>query len=418
MPLHLYTHYLDQTTIHSTMASKPATTPPENKKPKKKPSSAAQTKQALISVGYDDPELKVVVRLLPPSLTRDQFLEQVAEKSKAYAQGVPFTRFYYQQGSTKVKPFEEPIFSRAYFQFQSRDQVASFKKELHEMSFQEPGTGDSFICQTMKSVFGAVADVKSAESLDLKKSEDKNLEKEINDPVYSRFLKERETNGAVVDLTAMCLAMQNKKKKKERLKLKKEQNKLKQKQTGELETVSKNVKNKDAKHQSKSTKTANQDSINPPASKKKPKRLKKDQTKDTQKASSEANGSADSKDPSKKPVAPKKSAGSDQSQPSEPGAVKKTKPKPKKKKKNPDGGNDNATSTNNQGQQGQQEPSLAPNPSKPKKHKPKPPKTGTPYAQSKSNNSASSLPNSTTKATPANSAPTSSGSSKLNAQST
>lgn len=197
------------------MASTPVTAAPEKINPEKGRKVATKGKSKQFHVKYDNPELKVVVRLLPPTLAEDQFMEQLKQRSLLLANNCSYTHFYYEPGSRKVKTFEEPIFSRAYFQFPSKHLATVFKSELHEMSFEEPGTGDQFMCQTMKSVFGAVADPQDVvESADIS-----------NDPLYSLFLTARTEKGKSVNLEEIHRDLKAKEKKQLKQKAKEEKKK-------------------------------------------------------------------------------------------------------------------------------------------------------------------------------------------------
>lgn len=176
---------------------------------------------------YENPDLKVVVRLLPPLLTQDQFFLQLEQKG-VFAQGsTPYTSFYYESGSRQVKAFEEPIFSRAYFQFPAKQLADTYMSELNNLSFEEPETGDLFMCKTMRSVFGAVGGALDALP----------LADFASDPLFSRYLRAREEEGkivSIVDVKQELEAEEKRKKmalkKKEKLKDKKKKQKTKKEQ--------------------------------------------------------------------------------------------------------------------------------------------------------------------------------------------
>lgn len=195
-------------------------TPGENGgKPKLKPQQ--------YHVIYENPDLKVVVRLLPPLLTQDQFFIQLDQKG-VFSQGsTPYTSFYYEPGSRQVKAFEEPVFSRAYFQFPSKQLADSYMSEFNNLSFEEPDTGDLFMCKTMRSVFGAVGGALDASP----------LADFASDPLFSRYLRAREEEGkivSIVDVKQELEAEEKRKrlalKKKEKLKDKKKKQKTKKEQ--------------------------------------------------------------------------------------------------------------------------------------------------------------------------------------------
>lgn len=145
-------------------------------------SGRPKQKRQQYHIVYGNPDLKVVVRVLPPSLTQDQFLLQLENKGVFAPGNRPFTNFYYEPGSRDVKAFEEPVFSRAYFQFPTKQLADAYMNELNNLSFEEADTGDHFMCQTMKSIFGAVANALDAPP----------LEDFASDPLFSAFLQARE----------------------------------------------------------------------------------------------------------------------------------------------------------------------------------------------------------------------------------
>lgn len=164
-------------------------------------------------VDYGDPDLKVVVRLLPPTLSEHDFLQQVTQKLPPLVS--PYQHFYYEAGTRKVKPFEEPIYSRAYFQFLSQQAAVAFTKAVQGVSFEEPETGDQFMCQTMRSIFGAVGTPSETSApFDI-----------LTIPLYSLYLAAREEKGNAVNLAeiqqALVAAANKAKKRQEKLKLKK-----------------------------------------------------------------------------------------------------------------------------------------------------------------------------------------------------
>lgn len=164
------------------------------KEPKKEPLRNHPRK---IFVEYGRPELKVVVRLLPPTLKELEFTQQLDQKlqTKLSNEGpeLHHAQFYYEQGSRKVKPFEEPIYSRAYFEFRSVQEASDFSNAVGGISFEEPETGEKFTCQTMKSIFGAVGNPSEIGPVfDLTAI-----------PLYSKYLAARKEQGNNVNVAEL-----------------------------------------------------------------------------------------------------------------------------------------------------------------------------------------------------------------------
>ncbi|PVH16945.1 uncharacterized protein CXQ87_004503 [Candidozyma duobushaemuli] len=132
-----------------------ATKPPAPKFAFKKKKKVKEDPQPLIK--YDDPDLKVVIRLLPPNLTEEAFLRQIPfgnEKSPLEIAGL--SRFFYQTGSPSLKPFEEPTFSRAYFLFQNKEAANAFRTKMQHVVIEDSDSGDQVKCEMMKPIFGEV----------------------------------------------------------------------------------------------------------------------------------------------------------------------------------------------------------------------------------------------------------------------
>lgn len=146
---------------------------------------------------YDDPDLKVVVRLLPPALKEMGFLTQTCEHS-ATAKSKLYSKFYYQNGSPSLKPFEEPTFSRAYFEFPSKALADQFKVEMTAVVYSEPETGDQIACKIMKPIFGTVGQAPVAEGHgDI-----------ANDPLFIKYMALRAAKSKDYDLLEIMNEMQ------------------------------------------------------------------------------------------------------------------------------------------------------------------------------------------------------------------
>lgn len=157
------------------------------KKPKN--TSSKKKRNAAPLIVFGNPDLKVVVRLLPPTLTEIEFLHQAKEISSALS-GIALRNFYYHQGTRKVNAFEEPIYSRAYFEFRSIEVAQKFKNEMRNASFFEPESGDQLRCDIMKSIFGEVAAKPTVNA------ENKGITNEI----YEKFVALRDEGNQFVNL--------------------------------------------------------------------------------------------------------------------------------------------------------------------------------------------------------------------------
>lgn len=183
-------------------------------------SGRPKQKRQQYHIVYGNPDLKVVVRLLPPLLTQDQFLLQLENKGVFASGNRPYTNFYYEPGSRDVKAFEEPVFSRAYFQFPTKQLAETYMNELNNLSFEEADTGDHFMCQTMRSIFGAVANALDAPP----------LEDFASDPLFSAFLQAREERRNVNIMDVKKGLEAEEKRRKLALKQKEKQKDMKKKQ--------------------------------------------------------------------------------------------------------------------------------------------------------------------------------------------
>lgn len=186
-----------------------ATKPPAPKFAFKKKRKVKDDPQPLIK--YDDPDLKVVIRLLPPNLTEEAFFRQIPfgdEKSPLKIAGL--SRFFYQAGSPSLKPFEEPTFSRAYFLFQNKEAANSFRTKMQHVVIEDSDSGDQVKCEMMKPIFGGVIET----------SQKPGLGKIEQDPLFKKFTALRATSTEV-DLIKMIRAVHSEENRKRREKNKK-----------------------------------------------------------------------------------------------------------------------------------------------------------------------------------------------------
>lgn len=115
---------------------------------------------------YGNPDVCVTVRLLPPSLSQDEFHKQAEEHAETLKAG--FRELYYQKGTRDVKAFEKPAFSVAQYEFGSPVVAAKVREQLHGKVFHEPETDDNMACVCVKPIVGVipVAPVPDTEKID------------------------------------------------------------------------------------------------------------------------------------------------------------------------------------------------------------------------------------------------------------
>lgn len=96
--------------------------------------------------------IKLSIRLLPPRLTEASFLLQLGAHTPQVAAS-SIQAFYYVQGSYSTKPFEEPVYSRAYLQVGHEGIYNQLLRDLKDKSFVEPETEDSLVPVVSKALF-------------------------------------------------------------------------------------------------------------------------------------------------------------------------------------------------------------------------------------------------------------------------
>lgn len=165
-------------------------------------------------VKYDDPDLKVIIRLLPPNLTEEDFVKQIpSQYNPATSPSIDPVRLFYQKGHPSDKPFEEPTFSRAYLRFQTKEAANIFRAEMQHVVFNDPNSGDQVKCEMLKPIFGEVIEV----------SEKTSLGKITQEPIFNKFTSLR-TQSKEVDLVKMIRSIHT-----EENKIRRENNKKKKK---------------------------------------------------------------------------------------------------------------------------------------------------------------------------------------------
>lgn len=152
--------------------------------------------------------LKLVLRLLPPTLTREQFLEQLNNYTNLLNDG-SIVDNYYVQGFYPTKPYEKPTYSRAYLLFKNQTLIDQFLKEVSGKSFIEHETNDSFIPSVRKALYYKMPNSKMNSSVQISK-------KYEDDVFYKEFLALMETKTEAFDILSINknLKKKNKEKKK------------------------------------------------------------------------------------------------------------------------------------------------------------------------------------------------------------
>lgn len=82
----------------------------------------------------DDIGVKLVLRLLPPDLSQDQFLEAIKPEVGGFADG-GVLEWYYVKGYYPQKLGMKPVYSRCYFIFGSTEQLQRFANKVRPIKF-------------------------------------------------------------------------------------------------------------------------------------------------------------------------------------------------------------------------------------------------------------------------------------------
>lgn len=177
--------------------------------------------------------LKLTIRLLPPTLTKDQFKEQLSNYTTMLKDG-SICDHYYVQGCYPTKPYEKPTYSRAYLLFKNQLSLDQFMKEINGKSFIELETKDSLIPAIGKSLYNKMPIERSHNTTTMSK-------KYEDDEFYKEFLSLLEANKTesfdIVTINKKLKKKNKDKKKKEKEPKKKEDNKAKAKEEKRLATA-------------------------------------------------------------------------------------------------------------------------------------------------------------------------------------
>lgn len=166
--------------------------PPMNKLKAKKRSKKNSYKSKDFFVPYENPDLKVIVRLLPPTMEEEAFLQQLPSKYNPLDNTL-VKSYYYEKGAPALKPFEEPTFSRANFLFQEKETAEQFKVDLPKIVFVEPHSNDQFQCLVLKPIYGSIPSAPKTEALG----------PITETPLFIEFLKQRQATSELPDLSAL-----------------------------------------------------------------------------------------------------------------------------------------------------------------------------------------------------------------------
>lgn len=80
--------------------------------------------------------VKLVLRLLPPNLTKKDFVETLVPQTGEFTE-CAVVDWYYMQGHYSPKIYTEPQYSRCYFIFETVGQLNSFSKKVEQVRFTD-----------------------------------------------------------------------------------------------------------------------------------------------------------------------------------------------------------------------------------------------------------------------------------------
>ena len=128
--------------------------------------------------------VKLSLRLLPPGLKEDEFLNQLANIYPHHASKIQL--HYFVQGSYPLTPFEVPVYSRAYVTFKNAKDSSEFCSFVKNKPFHDEK--DSIIPIVEKAVFPKM--ITSDYIVDSKREpqKDKKLDNLEDDEIYKKFL--------------------------------------------------------------------------------------------------------------------------------------------------------------------------------------------------------------------------------------
>lgn len=159
----------------------------KNKKKKGK------VKSEKILLPYGDPDLSVLVRLLPPCLTEAEFMGQLQDK----AASINVKRIVYTAGRATKNAFEEPTHSYAQLWFFSKANADTFKSTFKDATFDDSKSGEKLSCSLERPIYGSV----------YPESKDTPLGPITADPHFIEFLAQHEAKVQNVDLLEIAASI-------------------------------------------------------------------------------------------------------------------------------------------------------------------------------------------------------------------
>ncbi|SCV03441.1 LAMI_0H08174g1_1 [Lachancea mirantina] len=128
---------------------------------------------------------KLIIRLLPPNLTQQEFLECISSVVEDGFLSRNVEDQYYMQGHYSKKPFKQPVYSRAYFTFYGNEQLEGFARKVANVKFVDD-TDNAMVPTFTVSAF--VKKMRTEETKAIQKANAK-LEGTIRqDKVFQQFL--------------------------------------------------------------------------------------------------------------------------------------------------------------------------------------------------------------------------------------
>lgn len=129
---------------------------------------------------------KLVARHLPPNLSESEFmdvLKPVIQDRKLAAFGI--INYYYHNGSIETNLFEKPVYSRAYFTFDTMDNLRKFGNSIKDLTFVDNKDN------VTKAVLKVSPYVKKLEDPNVsRRNRSKKIEGKIEkNPIFKQFLK-------------------------------------------------------------------------------------------------------------------------------------------------------------------------------------------------------------------------------------
>ncbi|CAD1813243.1 hypothetical protein FOB58_004957 [Candida parapsilosis] len=154
--------------------------------------------------------VKLSLRLLPPGLKEDEFLNQLANIYPHHASKIQL--HYFVQGSYPSTPFEVPVYSRAYVTFKNAKDSSEFCSFVKNKPFHDEK--DSIIPIVEKAVFPKM--ITSDYIVDSKREpqKDKKLDNLEDDEIYKKFLLYLDKGVNEFDLKKIHKALNKKSKEK------------------------------------------------------------------------------------------------------------------------------------------------------------------------------------------------------------